>query len=80
MNDSKKEEAKNDIAWQHLDQGKRQFEEEKYEDALYNFKKCLILAEDNDNEAELLANFFIGETLYTVGLDLERARAHLVDF
>ena len=51
-----------------------------YDEALSNFLKCLTVAEDNDNEAELLANFFIGETLYKIGKDLEKARGYLVDF
>ena len=40
-------------------------------------KKC---AKDNDTEAELLANYFIGETLFIKGCELEKPRAHLVDF
>ena len=41
---------------------------------------CLLFAKDNDTEAELLANFFMGDTLFTKGIELEKARAHLVDF
>lgn len=50
------------------------------EEAIRHFRKCLHYAKDNDTEAECLANYHIGESLYRIGKDMEKARAHLVDF
>lgn len=51
----------------------------KLPDAIKLFRKCLYEAKDNDHEAECLANFHIGECLFTMN-DFEKARVHLVDF
>jgi len=71
---------KNDRARRALEMAEQEEKNNDYETALKQYRKALQLAKDNDPEAECLANFAIGCLLFKKEDELEKARAHLVEF